>query len=445
MAQGETAGKFKVDIAPSSVEIRILSTGDNMTALETLIRRWRDDPGATYQSWFLWEERLKNFRTIRTGVGEVVREIQNDTFGNVYKGSTLETVVRSIAEQRQIFKGADHAFLWKPKLRIPDIYESPANQKAFGRFLDTCACCDEAKQVVNAIEALDKQQIKGLGPAVANVLYFLHPTLVTPFNTAIVKGYNAVTGSRIRLGKWADYLDMREGMLSLNNQYRSLLSNDLGAIAGLMFDVGTGRYTSPPPDSAALDVWAADLARVRGEGENRKQIEEAKVDTTHTEIQGVLRDLGKALGYDVWIASNDRGRIYGHSRLDNGCLDALPAEIARSPGADSIRLIDVLWIERTSESVAAAFEVEHTTSIYSGIVRMLDLALGPAQTLSRLFLVAPDNREDDVRAQLARPAFSRIGDIGVRFIPYSELTRNQDNIARFGTGLRPMEAISRIL
>jgi hypothetical protein len=32
-----------------------------------------------------------------------------------------------------IFKGADHAFMWKPKLRIPDIYESPDNQRAFGR------------------------------------------------------------------------------------------------------------------------------------------------------------------------------------------------------------------------------------------------------------------------------------------------------------------------
>ena len=416
-----------------------------MTSIETLIRRWRDDPGGTYQSWFLWEERLKNFRTIRTGVAEVVQEIQLDTFGNVYQGSTLEIVVRSIAEQRQIFKGADHAFLWKPKLRIPDIYESPANQKAFGRFLDTCACCDEAKQVITAIEALDRQQIKGLGPAVANVLYFLHPTLVTPFNTAIVKGYNALTGSRIRLGKWSDYLHMREGMISLNTQHRSLLSNDLGAIAGLMFDVGTGRYAPPPPDDAALAVWAADLARVRAEGGDRKREEEAKVDVTHTEMQGVLRDLGKALGYDVWIAANDRSRMYRHARLDEGCLDALPPDIARGPGADSIRLIDVLWIDRTSQDVAAAFEVEHSTSIYSGIVRMLDLVLGPVQRLSQLFLVAPDNREDDVRSQLARPAFSRIGDVGVRFIPYSELTGNRDNIARFGSGIRPMEAISRIL
>src|SRR5574343_294873 len=99
------------------------------TPLLTLISRWKEDPHGTYQSWFLWEERLKNFRSIRRGIGQVVRDIEADSFGNAYRGSSLETVVGSIAEQRQIFKGADHAFLWKPKLRIPDIYENAKNQR----------------------------------------------------------------------------------------------------------------------------------------------------------------------------------------------------------------------------------------------------------------------------------------------------------------------------
>jgi hypothetical protein len=71
----------------------------------------------------------------------VVQEIEAGTFGNQYRRSSLEVVVKSIAELRQIFKGADHAFLWKPKLRIPDIYETLDNQRAFGRFLDTSVCC----------------------------------------------------------------------------------------------------------------------------------------------------------------------------------------------------------------------------------------------------------------------------------------------------------------
>jgi len=34
---------------------------------------------------------------------------------------------------------------------------------------------------------------------------------VPPFNTAIVNGYNALAGARVRLGKWDDFLAMRAG------------------------------------------------------------------------------------------------------------------------------------------------------------------------------------------------------------------------------------------
>lgn len=115
---------------------------DTQDLTRRLITRWREDPGATYRSWFLWEERIKNFRSIRRGLAQVVAEIEAGRFGVAYRGSSLETIVHSVAEQRQIFKGADHAFLWKPKLRIPDIYENSDNQRAFGRLLHHCSCCD---------------------------------------------------------------------------------------------------------------------------------------------------------------------------------------------------------------------------------------------------------------------------------------------------------------
>jgi type II restriction enzyme len=75
-------------------------------AIELLISRWRVDPAGTYQSWFLWDERLKNFRSIRRGLERVIEEIEAGTFGSQYQGSSLETVVKSIAEQRQIFRGS---------------------------------------------------------------------------------------------------------------------------------------------------------------------------------------------------------------------------------------------------------------------------------------------------------------------------------------------------
>jgi type II restriction enzyme len=421
---------------------------DNLTRI--LIERWRDDPAGTYRSWFLWEERIKNFRSIRRGIAQVVQEIDAGTFGNKYRDSSLETIVSSVAEQRQIFKGADHAFLWKPKLRIPDIYESPDNQRAFGQLLHACACCNTAEQIIAAIHRIDQLAIKGLGPAVANLLYFLHPTLMPPFNTAIVNGYNALTDAKVKLGRWSEYLAMRSGILALNDKHRDLLSNDLGAIGGLLFDIGSGRYTAPPlqDDASAKRVWEEDLAKVREQAASaQKALASAQEnDRTHTEIQGWLRDLGKALGYTVWIASNDRRRPYLQGQLADGCVEKLPASIESTAGADAVKLIDILWLDKECTRVMAAFEVEHTTSIYSGIVRMLDLALGSDLHASEgLFLVAPDNREQEVRAQLARPAFSRVADMKVRYLPYSELEKHRETLSRFSSGIKGVHAISRLL
>lgn len=423
--------------------------GDFDSAARDLIGRWKDDPAAAYQSWFLWSERVKNFRSIRRCLQVVVAEIEGGTFGNAYRGSSLETVVHSIAEQRQIFRGADHAFLWKPKLRIPDIYENAANQRAFGRLIDSCACCSTAEEIVRHIETIDRCCIKGLGPAVANLLYFLHPTLVPPFNTKIVEGYNRLTGAQVKLGSWPHFLAMRQGILDLNARYRDLLSNDLGAIGALLFDIGSDRYPAPPRDGTDAATFADRLRAARAAAATLTPAEarNEKDEASHSEVQSWLRDLGRALGYRVWIAANDRGRLYNGRPLGEGCLEALPPALMAAPGADAVRLIDVLWLRADADRVAAAFEVEHSTSIYSGIVRMLDLALGHADPHAEggLFLVAPDARETEVRAQLARPAFARIADLKIGWLPYGELSRHRESIARFGEGLKAIRAIARPL
>jgi hypothetical protein len=70
----------------------------------------------------------------------------------------------------------------------------------------------------------------------------------------------------------------------------------------------------------------------------------------------------------------------------------------------TIELIDVLWLK--GNSIVAAFEVECTTAIYSGLLRMSDLlALQPNLEIN-LFLVAPDERQDKVEQEILRPTFA---------------------------------------
>jgi hypothetical protein len=70
----------------------------------------------------------------------------------------------------------------------------------------------------------------------------------------------------------------------------------------------------------------------------------------------------------------------------------------------TIERIDVLWLR--GRSIRRAFEVEHTTSIYSGLLRMADLmALQPNMDI-QLYIVAPDERREKVLEEISRPVFS---------------------------------------
>lgn len=107
--------------------------------LGPLVESCKNDPESVYNTWFVGSEaRLKAFRSIRRGVEAVVRDIQTGRFPNDFKGSSLEFVLACITEQKQVFEDAAHPFFWKPKLRIPDIYENGGNQQAFGQFLFSC-------------------------------------------------------------------------------------------------------------------------------------------------------------------------------------------------------------------------------------------------------------------------------------------------------------------
>ena len=71
-----------------------------------------------------------------------------------------------------------------------------------------------------------------------------------------------------------------------------------------------------------------------------------------------------------------------------------------------INLIDVLWLR--GDEVVAAYEIEHTTSISSGLLRLYDLdALCPT-SIMHLCVVIPNPSLKRFQAVLTRPAFQRL-------------------------------------
>lgn len=53
---------------------------DRLTQIRQLVERWRGNPAATFQSWFLWDERIQNFRLISRRVQLVATETKVGIF-----------------------------------------------------------------------------------------------------------------------------------------------------------------------------------------------------------------------------------------------------------------------------------------------------------------------------------------------------------------------------
>ena len=133
----------------------------------------------------------------------------------------------------------------------------------------------------------------------------------------------------------------------------------------------------------------------------------------HEAVQNLLLRMGTAMGFDVWVARNDKSRVDAQA-LGGRLKESLPRQFDDATNR-TIEHIDVLWLKRNS--IEAAFEIEHTTSIYSGLLRLADLAAMQPNLNIRLYLVAPDEKRDKVLQEIARPAFARLP------TPLSEMCR----------------------
>ena len=121
-------------------------------------------------------------------------------------------------------------------------------------------------------------------------------------------------------------------------------------------------------------------------------------------IQGKLAEIGEKLGLKIWLPRSDREAVLKiWTPKEDSLLDELPL-VFEDATLKTIQNIDVLWISR--RTIVRAFEVEGTTSIYSGILRMADLLAINPNLKVKIHIVAPEDRRNEVFKQISRPVFS---------------------------------------
>jgi hypothetical protein len=151
---------------------------------------------------------------------------------------------------------------------------------------------------------------------------------------------------------------------------------------------------SVPEETDELDLEATAPALEQAEAETRES----------TRMQALIARIGASMGLSIWVPRNDRAAVLRELNSDGGgFLERLPLNYDDTT-LRTIEQIDVLWLR--GRAIVRAFEVEHTTSVYSGILRMADLlALQPNMDI-KLHIVAPEAKREKVFQEIRRPVFS---------------------------------------
>jgi hypothetical protein len=131
-----------------------------------------------------------------------------------------------------------------------------------------------------------------------------------------------------------------------------------------------------------------------------------RIDLTHCQVQTLLGAIGSQKGFDVFVPASNVCTLDWSLTPRFPLLDRLPA--GYSDVQPILSEIDVLWVASGRNEIEGLFEVEHSTPVYSGLLRFNDVLLtNPA--VSRFFVVSNDDRRDLFMRQLLRPTFRRSG------------------------------------
>lgn len=150
-------------------------------------------------------------------------------------------------------------------------------------------------------------------------------------------------------------------------------------------------------------------------------IMDIEVKRRHAQIQIALIEIGKNLGFNSWIAQNDKGILYKDKRISefDYVLDSLEDQPLISPHNGATKaalLIDCIWFKDT-KMMPAVMEVEHSTGVTSGLTRMKNFYDRiPRYQDTNFIIVAADEDREKVFREANKPQFE---ELKTKFFPYS--------------------------
>lgn len=159
-------------------------------------------------------------------------------------------------------------------------------------------------------------------------------------------------------------------------------------------------------------------AKDRGTVGEEDEIEERLGDYRHhLQIQYKIAEWGIENGYRVHVAINDRGKIREK-------LGKVLSDIPRFHSDRVLEIaerIDVLFFDKERDVLTHAFEVEHTSTMYSGLLRLNDIAETCHRGTTKFYIISDKSKRDKFNHELERPSFQLLRKDKCEFVSYEEL------------------------
>ena len=212
--------------------------------------------------------------------------------------------------------------------------------------------------------------------------------------------------------KWHDspiYDYLQKGRILATNFYEFT-----GSIEQEMISLLNKHGIYPDKDSKSVEDVSDELLKTKNDIKKETEFIDEEI-ITHNDIEGILLSLGNLLGFETYTP--DKSRKYNDVTLGEiSTLKDIP-HFTYPRILNIVKDVDVIWFKEGYPNYC--FEVEHTTNITEGLLRLYQISGIP----SKFFIIAPSSRISKFEREIMKDPFFKIQN------RYS--FRSYDNLLKF--------------
>jgi len=191
--------------------------------------------------------------------------------------------------------------------------------------------------------------------------------------------------------------------------------DSLASVDNLLYCINKGYLSEKEEIDKRVEKEVKEIEEIEITGEKKE------TENMHTKMQYYLIKIGINKGHDIWIAQNDQNKSFNGFSFSENTLNVLPS-FTQPKTLAIAKFVDVIWFKKNTANPVRFFEIEHSTSIYSGLLRLNDIIID--FPINKATIIIPKSRINLFETQIARRTFDLSGLYEVcEYMTYKDLEK----------------------